>query len=69
MCASAPLQRVWRAAHAAALHPTTFDLTRWGGYYVAGGMVAEGTAVGGRQMRRRRRVLVSRETKGPLGFM
>ncbi|MET8827653.1 acyl-CoA dehydrogenase family protein [Streptomyces sp. NPDC004610] len=31
---SAPLQRLWRDAHAAALHPT-FDLTRWGGHYAA----------------------------------
>ncbi|MFJ7242880.1 acyl-CoA dehydrogenase family protein [Streptomyces olivaceus] len=31
---SAPLQRLWRDANTAALHPT-FDLTRWGGHYAA----------------------------------
>ncbi|MFE4665833.1 acyl-CoA dehydrogenase family protein [Streptomyces sp. NPDC056716] len=40
---SAPLQRVWRDAHAAALHPT-FDLTRWGGHYAAV-VAAEGVPV------------------------
>ncbi|MCX5173455.1 acyl-CoA dehydrogenase family protein [Streptomyces antibioticus] len=31
---SSPLQRLWRDANTAALHPT-FDLTRWGGHYAA----------------------------------